>query len=165
MKKTNQLFALVVIINFVTLSCSAPGKLLAKEGQAIPDNFGKEKTTMLVVKTGNFQVNNALEKAFEKYYTGDYIIIEEAEKNSKKYSDTKKYKYLFNTYSDYQAGKFVTGQGTKLERVPASSNYSFGVTDRSAERKYSISFYGGGYKGLMEAYVKKLEEERKKNGL
>ena len=165
MKKTGLVFFLFLLASSYSVSSFAQGKLLAKEGQAIPDSFGKMKTTMLVVNTGNFQVNKCLEKTFEKYYTGRYVIIDEMDQYSKKYSDTAKYKYVFITYVDNQSGKWVRGQGTGFERQGATSNYSYGVMDRASSKEYHISFFGGAYKGLMEAYVKKLEEERKKNEL
>ncbi|MBK8139975.1 MAG: hypothetical protein IPK57_02490 [Chitinophagaceae bacterium] len=57
----------------------------------------------------------------------------------------------------------MRGQGTGFQRQGPSSNYSYGVLDRATSKEYRISFFGGAYKGLMEAYVKKLEQERKKN--
>ncbi|MBK9379865.1 MAG: hypothetical protein IPN39_00840 [Chitinophagaceae bacterium] len=163
MRKTILAVLVLLSANFYTVNLFAQGKLLAKEGQAIPDSFGKKTTTMLVFNTGNFQVNNCLEKTFEKYYTGKYEIIDEMQEGSKRYSDTVKYKYAFITYVDDQPGKWVRGQGTGFQRQGPSSNYSYGVLDRATSKEYRISFFGGAYKGLMEAYVKKLEQERKKN--
>ena len=163
MRKINIVILILLCASLYAAPSFAQGKLLAKEGQAIPDSFGKKKTTMLVFNTGNFQVNNCLEKTFEKYYTGNYLIIDEMEESAKRYSDTVKYRYAFITYVDNQAGEWVRGQGTGFERQGPSSNYSYGVLDRATSKEYRISFFGGAYKGLMEAYVKKLEEERKKN--
>ena len=167
MKKVNAAIFFFLFASLYAIPSFAQGKLLAKEGQAVPDSFGKKKTTMLVIKTGNFQVNKCLEKTFEKYYTGNYIIIEPLEMYRKPYSDSVKYKYAFVTYVDSYSGSWrnnPTGAPGYVREGPGS-NYSYGVTDRTISKDYNISFFGGAYKGLMEAYVKKLEEERKKNEL
>lgn len=164
MKKRIILF--LVMVSALCAHSFAQRNLLAKEDDAIPPGFGKVKTTLLVINNGNFQVDKCLEKTFEKYYTGNYLIIDEMEQYNKRYNDTVKYKYTFIVYTDNQKGKWVRGGGgsSGYERQGPTTNYSYGVMDRTDSKEYHISFFGGGYKGLMEAYVKKLEEERKKNG-
>lgn len=156
--------ALTVFFIWIVSAASAQGKLLAKEDQAIPDSFARYKGTMLVINHANFQVRKCLEKTFEKYYTGNYELVDEFDQYKKPYNDTAKYRYVFITYTDSQDGKWVrNGSGPGFQRQGPSSNYSYGVFDRATGKEYHISFFGGAYKGLMEAYVKKLEGVRTKS--
>jgi hypothetical protein len=161
---------LVLILFFTslyTLHSFAQEKLLAKEDQAIPPGFGKDRSTLLVIKSpAGFQVNGALDKIFEKNYTGPYEIIKYKEQFEAPYRDTIKYRYRFNIIIDMEPGKFTTRRPEGgFNREGTSSNYSYGVTDIQTLKDYNISFSMANYKKLMEAYVEKLEEVRKKNEL
>lgn len=165
MKKINFVVLIFLIAGLNATPLFSQSKLLAKEDGAIPVNFGKEKTTLLVVKTpAGHSVNKALEKIFEKYYTGRYEIIDYMDQVQVRYHDSLKYGYRFNVLLDMQAGQFTTRRpGGGYERMGPSNEYSFGVTDQHTKKDYNISFYKESFTGLLEAYVKKLEEERKKN--
>ena len=162
--KTRKLFFAIITVLLFQSTSFAQGKLLAKEGQAIPDSFQNYKGTMLVLYHGNFQVDKCLEKTFEKYYTGNYTLIEKTDQYNKRYNDSLKYRYVFITYTNSHSGQWRSNPGgSGYVRESPSSNYSYGVLDRVTGKSHNISFFGGAYKGLMEAYVKKLEEERKKS--
>lgn len=163
MKNKNIFAAFIALFTLFTITANGQGKLLAKEDQAIPDSFARYKGTMLVINHANFQVRKCLEKTFEKYYTGNYELVDEYDQYKKPYNDTAKYRYVFITYTDSQDGKWVrNGSGPGFQRQGPSSNYSYGIYDRATGKEYHISFFGGAYKGLMEAYVKKLEGVRTK---
>jgi hypothetical protein len=155
----------LLIASLLAVHSFAQSKLLAKEDGAIPPDFGKVKTKLLVVKTpAGHSVNKALEKIFEKYYTGPYEIIDYMDQLQVRYHDSTKYGYRFNVILDMQAGQFTTRRpGGGYERTGPSNEYSFGVTDQHTKKDYNISFFKESFTGLLEAYVKKLEEERKKN--
>jgi hypothetical protein len=64
--------------------------------------------------------------------------------------------YLFQTITD-RGRKFKSG-----ERISPTDNFSYSVRDMKTFTEYKLSFFGGDYKKLMESYIQKLEEERKK---
>jgi hypothetical protein len=133
-------------------------KSLFKDQDPVPAEFGKEQTTVLVIRTEQNKVNKALENAFQKYYSGPFELVEQKDLTSKKYSDIKKYRYCFRTKIQFQA---ASGMGDS--RMAATNNYSYDVLDRKTMKVNGLDFYGGAYKGLMEAYVKKLEETKASN--
>jgi hypothetical protein len=165
MKKINFAVLIFLFASLKAVPSFSQSKLLAKEDGAIPVNFGKEKTILLVVKSpAGHDVNKALEKIFEKYYTGSYEIIKYMDQVEVKYHDSLKYGYKFNVLIDMQAGQYTTRRpGGGFERMGPANEYSFGVTDQQTKKDYSISFFKQSFTGLLEAYIKKLEEERKKN--
>jgi hypothetical protein len=165
MKKLNFAVFILLLTSLNAAPLFSQSKLLAKEDAAIPENFGKQKTTLLVVKTpAGHSVNKALEKIFEKYYTGSYLIIDYMDQVYVRYHDSLKYGYKFNVLLDMQPGKFTTRRpGGGFERIGPSNEYSFGVTDQHNKKDYNISFFKESFTGLLEAYVKRLDEERKKN--
>ena len=146
-----------VLSTLVITSCTS-SKNLFKDQNPVTAEFGKETTTVLVIKTEQNKVNKALESAFQKYYTGPYELIELSELKNKKYNDTEKYRYCFRTTIGYQA---ASGMGDT--RMAASNTYTYDVLDRKTMKKNGLDFVGGAYKGLMEAYVKKMEEVKNGN--
>ena len=165
MQKINLLSFFFLLAAFYATPLLAQDKLLANESQAIPPNFGKDRSTLLVIKSpAGFQVNGALDKVFEKYYTGPYEIIKYKEQFEAPYRDTVKYRYRFNILINIEPGKFTNRRpdGT-LNREGLSNEYSYGVADVQARKSYDISFTTANYKKLMIAYVQKLEEARKMN--
>jgi|CXWL01.1.fsa_nt_gi hypothetical protein len=167
MKKLNTAVLIFLLTSLYAVPCFAQKDLLAKEDQAIPPDFGKDKSTLLVIKSpAGFQVNGALDNVFEKYYKGSYEIIKYKEQFEAPYRDTIKYRYRFNILIDMEGGKFTTRRPEGgFNREGPSNEYSYGITDIQSPKDYNISFSMANYKKLMEAYVKKLEEERKKNEL
>jgi len=152
-----KLFTIVLQAALCLLATNLSAQNLDKETQAIPPGFGKEKTVLIALKSGNGQVDKALEKAFEKYYTGAYEIMDMEDMASMKKKADVHY-YLFQTITDHVAGSFRGG-----ERISPTDNFSYSVRDMKTFTEYKLSFFGGGYKKLMESYIQKLEEERKKN--
>ena len=147
----------IVLPTLIISSCTS-SKNLFKDQDPVPADFGKEATTVLVIKTEQNKVNKALESAFQKYYTGSYELIELSDLKNKKYNDTEKYRYCFRTKIGYQA---ASGMGES--RMAASNTYTYDVLDRKTMKANGLDFVGGAYKGLMEAYVKKMEEVKNGN--
>lgn len=119
----------------------------------IPENFGKG--TILIVEGDKKSINKAVASAFENYYHGKYVITGSAEhlKNREKYN----YSYTFNTYSNYQAGRF-----TPSGREAPSTDYYFGVTDLKTNKSHKMIRYGNFIK-FSKLYVQALEIARKNN--
>ena len=165
MKKLINAIFIFLFAGLYTFPCFAQKNLLASEGQSIPPGFGKDKSTLLVIKSpAGFQVNGALDNVFEKYYKGPYEIIKYKEQFELQYRDTIKYRYRFNIMINMEAGEFTTRRPEGgYNREGPSNDYSYGITDIQSLKDYNISFSIANYKKLMEAYVQKLEEERKKN--
>lgn len=132
-----------------------------EELDAYPPDFGVGKTHLVIVTIpGYFQVNNALKKTFEKYYTGSYEIIKITDTEGRKHNQPDTKYYGFNVYYDRQEGQFIGSDNT---RISPTVNYSFGMTDFASSKEYKLSFYAGTYNKLMKAYIQKLEQVRKSN--
>lgn len=147
----------ITFFGFILGGCASSKRLFGDQ-DPVPADFGKEPTTVLVIRSEQNKVNKALENAFQKYYTGPFELIDQKDLTTNKYSDTKKYRYCFRTKIQFKA---ASGMGNT--RMPATNNYSYDVLDRVTAKVNSLDYYGGAYKGLMEAYVKKLEETRTAN--
>ena len=158
-------FVLLLGMLWFTFNSFGQEKLIAKETQAIPPDLGKDKSTMLVILSpAGFQVNKAMEKAFEENYTGKYTVIRYREQFEPRYQDSVKYRYRFQVYINMEPGQFTRSRSQGgFERQGPSNNYSFGVWDMFTGKDYNLSIAGPAYKKLVEPYVKKLEEQRKKN--
>jgi hypothetical protein len=150
----------IVLLVFILSFSSALSFALQfnKPSDTFPPNFGKGKTYLYVVTMpGYFQVNKALEKVFEKKYTGSYEIID--------YRDFYKVKqkkgvnsYAFSMIYDKTAGFFQAG-----ERIGPNTDYSCGVQDMETGASYKLPDFGGNYKKVMEKYVEGLESLRLSN--
>ncbi len=151
-------FVCIAILAANFLSSCGGGKNLFRDQDPVPADFGKEPSTVLVVTTEQNKVNKALADAFEDHYKGAYEVVDQGQVNSNKYSDTKKYRYAFRTVIS-----FAAASGMGQTRTAASNNYTYYVMDRATGKRNGLDFVGGAYKGLMEAYVKKMEEVRKSN--
>ena len=157
MKKMSLFVCLMAFTGLLFTSCGS-SKNLFRDQDPVPADFGKEPTTVLVVTTEQNKVNKALADAFDDHYEGAYEVVDAGQVNSNKYSDTKKYRYAFRTVISFAP---ATGMGQT--RNAASNNYTYYVLDRVTGKRNGLDFVGGAYKGLMEAYVKKMEEVRKSN--
>lgn len=153
MKKLCSLIFLLTII-----SASSFAQTNDKVTDTFPPGFGKGKTYLYVITIpGYFQVNNALEKTMEKYYGGNYEVIDSRDFFSVKTKKGMK-NYVFSMVYDNQDGYFKPG-----ERVGPVTNYSCAVKDMETGTLYSLPYVGGNYKKVMEKYIKRLEEIRKQN--
>lgn len=158
MKTTTKFKTGLTIIIFLLIQ-GLKAQNLDKETDAFPPDFGKEKTHVVFLTIpGDFQLNKAVKNAFSKYYTGSFEIIEFKSKEGRKHNVEGTKYYAFRVIYDRQSGYFSGG-----ERVSPDTNYSFGINDIASDKLYKLSFFGGTYKKLLEAYVKKLEEIRKSN--
>ena len=155
MKVTKQ----IIIFNllFLTIglgSCTSLLKSTIKEdGRQIPPNFGKLKTTILVVKHSGKRDNKALDKNWGKYYKGNFIFVKSEEIKDAKYNNLINFQYIF----DDVERSFTT---TDNKHLGAASFYLY---DRKEGRNYSLNAESGLYSTLLKAYIEKLEQVRSKN--
>ena len=146
------------LLLFTFFTATSFAHQLTNPTDTFPPNFGKGKTYLYVVTMpGYFQVNKALEKAFEKNYTGSYEIID--------YLDFVKVKqrkgvssYAFSMIYDKTAGFFQAG-----ERIGPRTDYSCGVQDMTSFTEYKLPYFGGNYNKVINKYIDRLEEIRKAN--
>jgi hypothetical protein len=142
----------IIISIIALLSHFATAQKLENETGHIPPDFGKQKTHIIFrTIAGNPPLNNAVRKAFEKYYTGSYEIVSHKDETDKKHNELDTKYYSFQVFTN------------KYGSSPGDIEYSFGVRDNITLTQYRISFYKATYGKLLPAYIQKLEEVRKQN--
>ena len=153
--KNQLLFKLLFVsVIFTLTSCGAIIRsYVNKDTENLPTDFGKEKSTVLVIQHKN-SYNKKVESNFKKYYKGDYIMVSKDDVNTK-YSDIAKYRYIFDNT------KFITD---RTNGGLSSAALSFHIIDRQSNHLYDAEISSGSsYKKIVKAYVAKMERIRKRN--
>ncbi len=162
---------LVIITLFTFTSCGAIIKShIRKDAENVPTDFGKEKTTILVIKKDN-AYNKRVDKIFKSSYTGSYFFITRAELESK-YSDIAAYRYILDNEMAISKTTTTTtvttpgvGSGTITQRGLSSASVSFHIVDRKTNTIHDTGISSGpSWKKILKAFLQKLDNERKKNG-
>ncbi|WP_298892469.1 hypothetical protein [uncultured Psychroserpens sp.] len=159
-------FAYTIIPLFLLcMSCglginSAANKYLTVEQGAIPPEFGKDGTVLLLIEDAdsNLWYKKYVNKRAKESYTGPYKIILYDELETMAYSDKEKYRYVFlsdNTADIQHLTK--TGQSSSEWKY-------FLVYDRVTEKQYKSKTAPISWNKFMGAYFKKLDEKRMANG-
>ena len=162
---------LLVMVVFFLSSCGfIINSYIKKDTENVPPDFGKEKTTLLVVRERK-GYNKKVDKIFQKHYTGDYIFIDREELYTK-YSDTTNYRYLID--DDVSISKMYvttvttdrsTGFQSRSTAPQSSASRSFHILDRKTRKIHDTGISSGtSWKKILKTYLKKLDSERKKNG-
>lgn len=143
-------------------SCGVVYKsMIQDDGHQLPPELGNSKTTMLLVKHKR-GYDKALEKNFEKYYKGDYLLVSEDDLKDKKYQDTSKYRYLFGAYlSSSIVRDFSNTSNPTATTTLTGQGYS--VFDRTENKNYASNIHSGLWKKLMRVYVQELNKVYEKN--
>ena len=171
MKNTRIFNLFLATIVFMLSSCGMIiNSYIRKDTENVPPDFGKEKTTLLVVRERK-GYNNKVDKIFQKYYTGDYIFVDRAELNTK-YSDTINYRYLIDDEISISRSSITTmttntstGISTRSNEVRSSASRSFHILDRKTKKIHDTGVSSGtAWKKILKTYLKKLDSERNKNG-
>jgi hypothetical protein len=129
---------------------------LSEKNNAIPPDFGKDNTVLLIVLRGYEAYDKYAIKA-AKGYLGEYKLIKQNELSDEKYSDLSKYRYVFDFIEGSTKSVYYTD--TKL-----TSNYTlknFFVYDRKINKMYNSGSQSSFYALLMKAYFENLEAKRK----
>lgn len=140
----------------LTACLSAKSQIFSPVG-SVPPELGKEPTTILIIETEREAVNKAFDDVFSKNYKGSFEITGDGYA-TKKYSDTKKYRYVFQTIVT-----FVEARGFGDSRQPATYEYSYRILDRVTNKMYGDEWSTDAWKNYLKKYVKKLEDMRKSN--
>ena len=171
MKNPRALSLLAIAVLFMFSSCGfIINSYIKKDTENVPPEFGREKTTLLVVRERK-GYNKKVDKIFQKYYTGDYVFVEREELDTR-YSDTTKYRYLIDddvSISKMYVTTVTTNRSTGIQSrstAPQSSaSRSFHILDRKTKKIHDTGVSSGtSWKKILKTYLKKLESERKKNG-
>ena len=163
---------LLFIVPLLALSsCGAIIKsYIRKDEGNVPQDFGKQKTTLLVLEQRK-GYNKQVGKILNKFYSGGYAFVSEEDLKIKPYKDTIKYRYLLNDKLTISRSDIIStvpvgvraGQQTS-NRVSTASR-SFRIIDRKTQKVYETGVSSGvSWKAVLKAYLKKLDNERIKNG-
>jgi hypothetical protein len=155
LQAASKLFLLPIV--FLLASCGAIVKSRVTKNDNVPTDFGKDKSTILVIKWRK-KYDRKVEAYFKEYYKGDYLLISPKELATT-YKDVSKYRYIFNnsvntiTYTSTSTG-MTDNIGGSL---------SFNLTDRVANKYFDIGASNMYWATIVRTYVKKLENTRAKN--
>jgi hypothetical protein len=134
------------------------------DGNQIPKNFSKEKAIVIILNDsksflGYKSIVKNLKKFFEDDYNGRYEFVDYDDyKNNSLYSDKNKYRYVFGVSL---AGSTTIIGNTDNTQSTFKNEYVCTMYDEVEKKQYqTISFEGYGI--LSMAYIRKLEEVRKK---
>ena len=166
--KITYLFFIVIIL--ALSSCGAIIKsYIRKDDDNVPPDFGKQKTTLLVLEQKK-GYNKTIKQIFTKYYTGEYVFVSKEDLDSKPYQDTIMYRYLLNdnlsinralTSSTISVGARA---GQSSSQMVSTAGRSFRIIDRKTKKVNDTGISSGSsWKAILKEYLKKLDKERKKN--
>ena len=170
--KNLKIFHLFVIVAlFMFSSCGMIIKsYIKKDTENVPPDFGKEKTTLLVIQERK-GYNKKVEKIVKDNYSGNYIFVTRAELENK-YADAMNYRYVLD--DDISVSKMYvttittdrsTGFQTRSTAPQSSASRSFHVLDRKTNKIHDTGVSSGtSWKKILKTYLQKLDAERKKNG-
>jgi len=164
--KKFQLVSLAILLSISLNSCfffasAAIAKRKAKkeltvDNRAIPADFGKNKSTMLVVKTGKKSYDKYLIKNFEEY-VGDYRIVSAEALDSAKYSNKTQFRYVFNFKFE---AHIITGYDGSASTINVRR---FSIQDRKDGILYQSPITSSYFGKVMKAYIENLNLEIENN--
>jgi hypothetical protein len=144
----------LLLLTTISFSCMGPKEMLGDK-PLVPTNFGKQGDGILLIESGQRQVNKEMETAFSKYYKGAYKLVSAVD--GKKY-DVSQYPLAF-----YAQIRETARTGSAGSRTAAGQQYCFFVIDRSEAKEYGPTNWDQIPDVLLKAYAKKLEEVRAGN--
>jgi hypothetical protein len=157
LSQINSMRYLILVIISASIVLSSCGGIIRsyirKDKNNTPTDYGN--SAVLVIKHKK-KYNKNLESAFVKNYKGEYLLIDL--KDTSQYTDTDKYRYIFDNNVEISRGSGPIGSST-----PTTSSMSFYLVDRKTRARYSTEISSGAYTVVLNAYVKKLDDARLKN--
>jgi hypothetical protein len=165
MKNPRFLFLVIYIFSVsITLSSCFIGKSIeashmkqefTEENDAIPPDFGKDNSTLLVILQGRNSYDNYVKRAVKNNYNGKYILVLSTDYYSGDYTDVNEYRYLF----DYTNGS--TSSTTFSNGMSASSTAKrYYIKDRLKDKMYQCGAEFGFFAKALEIYFQNLESKR-----
>ena len=167
--KIFHLFAIVAL--FMFSSCGMIIRsYIKKDTENVPPDFGKEKTTLLVIQERK-GYNKKVEKIVKAHYSGNYVFVTRQELENK-YANETDYRYVLDddisvskTYVTTVTTNRSTGFQSRSTAPQASASRSFHVLDRKTAKVHDTGVSSGtSWKTILKTYLQKLDAERKKNG-
>jgi len=154
MNKPINLLVVLITVLLTQTSCirSIAQKNLTVEKGAIPPDFGRDSSTLLVIKSGKNSYDKYLNKNF-KAYEGLYQMVNRNEINTL-YQDSIKFRYVF----DYNLeNKYVSGSSSGM------NVRKFLVYDRITDRNYKAPLTSSFFSKIMKAYIHNLNKAIENN--
>lgn len=160
--KTNQFLKSIIIIGliFLNLSLVSCGSELNKMKEeftesknAIPSDFGKNGTVLMVVLHKNHYYDKLLMSCVSDNYKGDVVFVNS--ENNNDYSDKNKYKYFF----DFTNGKEYIDVHSSHGDFKTIKKYF--LKDRNTDKMYQSKVEFKSYRNAIIAYMQNLEAKRK----
>ncbi len=146
------IYLLFAMFLLVLSSCGGIIKsYIQNDTENVPPDFGKQRTTLIVIEQKKKAYNKEVENIVKKYYFGEYVFVSENDLTKEPYRDTIKYRYLLN-------------DNVSIDNMASTGSRSFYITDRVARKSYGTGVSSGAsWTTVLKEYLKKLESERKKN--
>ncbi len=154
----SRLILIYFILLTITQSCfigriievSKMKKEFTEENDAIPPEFGKHGTVLLLINSqdyGSSGYNGYLRRAFKKNYFGEYRIVKDGKLSNNEFSNKEIFRYAF----DYSSGS-TTNYGSRKRYL---------ILDRLANKTYQSGAEFIRYAKAIKIYAKNLEKKRK----
>ncbi len=173
MKKQLSTLSFLLIIVFTLSSCGAIVKSKAKkyatvEKGAIPADFGENNTVVLFVTSGKRSYDTYLKSNIKKAYHGKYELVSKSELRADRYSNTAKYRYIFDyksvSYAYHSDNAVIYGQSANTGMNNATGQVRrFLITDRTDDKEYVMSMTSGFWSKIQRMYLRNMETVRIKN--
>lgn len=128
-------------------------KITIASGQ-IPPDMAKEKFTIIGMLKGRNSYDKYLQKDFQEYYTGDYVLA--TDKDMGNYSDVNKYRYVLDY--DFSSNVYFQGNGSQTRTY----TYTYAIYDRKENKYYKRKMGSGFFSKEIQAYLLAIDRERKK---
>ena len=171
MRNLKTLYLVTIGALLMLSSCSSIIKSqINKDAENVPTDFGKSKTTILVIEKGN-DYNKKVDDVFKKNYTGNYIFVKSEELDTK-YNDMGSYRYVLADNVGVLRTRVITstidpnvGVVSKTSEVRYAASRSFQILDRKTDKIHDTRISSGtSWQTILKTYLQKLDTERKKNG-
>ena len=151
------MFFRLLLISSLFLILGQSSLKAQKDDYNIPSDLGKQETTILIMPCSRDKITESMSEIFEKNYGGKFQVIYEKFPTEKKYS-LEKFRFAFVIFEEESPGYWVG-----RERFPPTTNYRFGLVDRTTGQIYKQDFLSGNYIKGGKNYVRRMEEVRKAN--
>ena len=145
---------ITLLFLFGTLCTTAQVKIPSLGEGSIAPEFPVENSILVVFKVSKKSINKYLEKNLEKYYKGEYRLLELGESLSPK--DTSNTRFFVMAFDRASAGRFTPDGG----REGPQTSYIMTMTDRKTNFVYYYPDASSCYNCLFKDYFIKLENLR-----
>lgn len=154
-KKIHLLVLIGLIINFTSCRPFASAIVkgsVSKEKKTVPIDFGKDDSYLIVLN--DTKIGKYAYKKLNQRYTGNFVGISADDLDSDKYADKEKYRYVI--VSRKIGGEYSVNSLNNT----APSGSTLNIYDRFKNKTYRGRMSSGSWKGVVNAYVSKLESIR-----